>query len=449
MLKLKMIATSAIAAMAVTGARAPAAPFSGHKYNKGVDATSGKNNNTFFYDRAGIKAATEENEFSMLANSRTMKRGTGKEYRVSMWLHILDDRNNTNQGLGRDGSVTTGVKAFIVGSFAFLTQAEADAKVLELNEGRALQRAAGDGVNPVDVAVVAVTAGNNNGNMYGSSRDIGNVSAKMPLLAEGEGRVNRVGVSKITFSTNLVRYGNFLEYTDEDEIFSEDNVQVHYHEELGYAAGQVYDDLVQMDLLNGCGVTLYAGSGNLKIADIAAGDIVSFDDIRMATKTLTKNLAKKHTSIISGSTKVDTLTVNASYFAYIGIDTRYVLESVKDGTEKAWTPARKYASAGNLAKNEAGAIHETRFIESTRMLMYAKGTAGATVDVAPILYIGKDSFSTLGLQGKSKINFKSKAPGPITEFDPYGVKGMFSYNFFYGSIVTRPENLIKILTALK
>jgi len=132
----KIIAASALRAISVTGARAPTAPFSGHKYNKGIDATSGKNNVVFYYDRAGIKAATEENIFSQLANSRTMKRGMGREYRVSMWLHILDDRNNTNQGLGRDGSVTTGVAVWIVGSFAFLVQADATAKAVELNEGQ-------------------------------------------------------------------------------------------------------------------------------------------------------------------------------------------------------------------------------------------------------------------------------------------------------------------------
>lgn len=420
----------------------------GHSYGNGTNSTSGANNVVFYYDRAGIKAATEENIFSQTANSRTMKKGMGKEYRVSMWLHILDDRNNTDQGIDTAGDPTTGVEVFIVDSFAFTVSADADAKVLEINEGKGFARAAGDGVNPVDSVKVTVAAAANNGNMYASSRDIGDVSAKMPLLAEGEGRVNRVGVSKITFTTNLVRYGNFLEYTDEDTMFSEDSVQIHYREELGYAAGQVYDDLVQMDMLNLAGVTLYAGSGNVALGDLAVGDVVTYDDLRLATKTLTKNHAKKHTTLVSGSVKVDTLTVNPSYFAYCGVDTRYVLEGVTNGTDNAWVPARKYAAAGNLAKGEVGAIHETRFVESTRMLMYAAATTAAVVDAYPILYVGKDSFSTIGLQGEGKINFKSRAPGPITEFDPYGVKGMFSYNFFYGAIATRPENIVKIVTAL-
>jgi N4-gp56 family major capsid protein len=441
------------------GTQPPSYKSGGHYYNNGTDATSGANNLTFYYDRAGIKAATEENLYSQLANSRTMVKGQGREYRVSMWLHILDDRNTTNQGIDSDGTVSDGKVIHIVDGWIAFEDTDADgdpstvpaevtAYAADLQDYYDIREQYGFPARTVTIRSVA--AAENNGNLYAGSRDIGDVSAKMPVLAEGEGRVNRVGVSKITFSSNLVRYGNFIEYTDEVELFSEDSVQIHYREELGYAAGQIYDDLCQMDLLNGAGVTLYAGAAT-SLDTMVAGDIVSYDDIRMAAKTLTKNLAKKHTSIVTGSVKVGTTPINAAYFAYIGVDTRYVLEGIKNGTSDAWVPAYKYASAGSLAKNEVGAIHESRFIENTRALYYGAGINGNTnaVDVHPILYVAKDSFSTISLQGKGKISFKSKAPGQISEIDPFGTKGLFSYNFFYGSIVTRPENVLKIMTALE
>jgi len=215
---------------------------------------------------------------------------------------------------------------------------------------------------------------------------------------------------------------------------------------MGYMANQTQDDLIQMDMLNLAGITLYAGA-KTSIATVAAGDVPTYNLIRTATKELTKNHAMKHSKIISGSTKVDTRTVDASYFAYVGVDMKYVLETVTNGSEIAWNPSYKYASAGNLADGEVGAIHDTRFIETTRMLAYI-GAGAAAIDVYPILYVTDGSFATVGLQGKGKIQFKSKAPGVPTQDDPYGLRGLYSYNFFYAGIALKPENILKICAAL-
>jgi N4-gp56 family major capsid protein len=258
-------------------------------------------------------------------------------------------------------------------------------------------------------------------------------------------------VTKINLETKLSRHGSFLEYSDEVELFSEDSVKTHYYQEMGYAANQMQDDLLQMDMLNLAGVTLYAG-GHSRISDIVAGDLPTFNLLRTATKQLSKNLAKKHTKLISGSVKVDTKTVAAGYFAFIGPDMRYVLETLTDGADKVWVPAYKYAAAGNLADGEEGAIHETRFIQSTRMMMYAQGASpGGTLqtDVYPILYVTDGSFATVGLQGKGKISFKGKAPGVPTVEDPYGLRGLYSFNFFYAGIALRPEGILKILAAIE
>ena len=443
MFKLSTFAASAISALSKTGA------FDGSVYGDGTNSTSGANTITHFYDRAGIKEATVENIFAQVADRRSMPQKYGKTFKTSRWLHILDDRNVNDQGLDSDGNpiagqaawkVTTGQPANI--NEVYLVEADATARQAELV-------ATGYG----GATKTAITAGNNNGNSYGSSRDIGVVTAGMPSLAEGAGRVNRVGVTKITVETDLKRYGNFIEYTDEVELFSEDSVQMRYREELGYMAGQVNDDLVQIDMVNSAGIVAYGGSATSR-ATLADGSHATYDLLRKTTKQLFLNKAKKNTTLIDGSTKIDTRTINATWLAYIGSDVKYDLESVTDSAgDIAWIPAYKYAAAGTLAKGEVGAIHDTRFVESIRMLKFAGAGAagttgdqndGANYDVFPILYVTEGSFATVGLNGKSKIMFKAKAPGTPTVTDPYGLRGLFSYNFFYAGVALKADMIARI-----
>ncbi len=395
--------------MAVVQGRPDGMPYDGSIYGNGTTtATSGDNTITHFYDRMGLKAAVEENIFAQVASRKNMPLKYGKTYKVSTWLHILDDANINNQGLDKDG---------------------------------------------------AVIAGDGSGNQYGSSRDIGTVTTGMPTLAEGAGRVNRVGVTKTTIETSFQRLGNFLEYSDEVEKFSEDSVQIHYREELGYMAGQVQDDLVQIDMLNAAGITAISGT-KADLSLLVDGDFPTYNLIRQTCKQLFINKAIKNKTLIDGSTKIDTRTINSAWLAFISSDMKYILEELKNNDgNAAWIPAYKYAAAGTLAKGEVGAIHDTRFVEAPRMMNHATGSviAGETgngnsgvmqIDASAILYVTEDSFATVGLAGNKKITFKAKAPGSPTELDPYGLKGLFSYSFFYASIALRPERIAVIWGAL-
>ena len=132
-----------------------------------------------------------------------------------------------------------------------------------------------------------------------------------------------------------------------------------------------------------------------------------------------------------------------------------------------------YAAAGNLAKGEVGAVHSTRFIEAERMMEYegcgmvmttnaggynttvltaaqatARGQSGAGeyFDGYPIMYVTKGAFATIGLQGNNKIRFLAKKPtGEPTQEDPYSLMGLYSFNFFAGSITLEPEKIARIV----
>lgn len=400
------------------------------------NSTHGQNTQIHFYDKAGIKAANEMSVYSQFADRKYMPTKRGMTYKTSKWLHIYD-REVISADFDKYGYLT--------------------------------------GRNVADV-------------------ESGLADATLP---EGSGPANKRSIKKVTVETSFARYGEMLDYSDEVEMFSEDAVQVHYHEELGRLANIRNEDLVQLEMLSTTTV-LYPGTATSPHTvgiDTTAADgsedglsRYSYDLSRRATMILDRNRAVKNTEIVDGDVKVDTRTVNKAYYAIVGAQVKFDLPKLTRGDsyekEFVYIPTSKYASgAKDLAKGEVGAMDDTRFIESETAVVYRGagaqvpsgyvGTLSTTTldapaaaaleaslgspgvynagetrfDVFPILYPTQGSFATVGLKGKNKIVFHKMAPGELDRTNPYANQGFFSYNFWYAGLIQREERLLKVMVA--
>lgn len=314
--------------------------------NGTTTASGGANTITHFYDRAGIKAANAVSIYSQFCDRKSMPQNMGKTYKISKWQHIYD-----------------------------LDQDDADFAAKGYLGKRTLD---------------SVTTNLANTGMSGT-------------IAEGAGAVNKVTPKKVTFETTLARYGFMIEYTDDVVAFSEDAVQTRYREELGYLMNQANEDLIQRDMLNSAGININAGGdiddnqmGTYIEADGTNEDLykVSFDVIRKGVRALVRNRAKRNTEKITGSTKIGTMPINHAFYAIVGPEVKFDLETATRGAtyekEFAYVPAYQYASASNLAEGEIGSMHDVRFIESEGALVDAgKGWA------VPEGYAGDLSVSTV------------------------------------------------------
>jgi len=382
-------------------------------YGDGTNASAGSNVNLHFYDRVGIKAANRSSIYSQFASRKYMPQKLGNVYKISKYLHMYD-RSVTDADFASKGYLTA------------RTAAEVSA------------------------------------------------SLSSALLAEGAGAVNKRKLQKVTMETQLAHYGEMVDYTDEVILFSNDDMQVKYHEELGELANSRIEDLIQLDMLS-TGTVLYAGTATSLSTvgkDIAADGsedanwIANYDLMRKAVRKLVRNRANKNTEIVTGSTKVDTSTVPKSYYAIIGADVKADLETATRGsgseTEYVFTPASRYASARTLVDGEVGAMHEIIFIESEGAVVYRgegadvpadyAGTLqndGSKFDVFPILFPTKDAFATVGLKGRGRIKFNKQSPEQVDSNNPYGTNGFFSYNMYYGGIILEEEKLLKVLVAAR
>lgn len=101
----------------------------------GSASTIGPQVNTNYWDRKSLIDASRKMYFQPLADSRSMPKHYGKSIKVFYYVPLLDDRNSNDQGLDAAGVVYA------------------------------------------------------NGNLYGSSKDIGTITGKLPVLAETGGRV--------------------------------------------------------------------------------------------------------------------------------------------------------------------------------------------------------------------------------------------------------------------
>lgn len=387
----------------------------GQIYGTGSNSTIGSQLQTHYYQKKALIDLQKEKYFTQLADTTAMPKNMGKTIKRYHYLPLLDDNNLNDQGIDASG------------------------------------------------AVVA------NGNLYGSSKDIGTITGKLPQLSETGGRVNRVGFTRIELTGTLEKYGFFEEYTQESLDFdSDEELEMHINREMIFGANEITEDLLQIDLLNSAGVIRYPGAAS-SLATLSGntGSVteVSYSDLAKLDIDLTNNRCPKQTTIITGSRMVDTKVIPSARLLYMGSEMQPTIEKMVDyHGNPAFIPLAHYAAAGTEVNGEIGAVGHFRIVVVPEM-MHRNGTStgsplvgaavttnagyrvtGTRYNAYPLLVIGSESFTTIGFQTSGKnVKFKiyHKKPGEAVadRNDPYGETGFMSIKFYYGFMPLRTERL--------
>lgn len=400
------------------------APSEGSKSS--IDGAGSDQINTLHWLKKALIESRKEQFFMPLASAINMPKHYGKAVKVYEYVPLLDDRNVNDQGIDASGATIS------------------------------------------------------NGNLYGSSKDVGSITAKLPTLTENGGRVNRVGFTRIQREGSIHKFGFFTEFTQESLDFdSDDGLKDHLSRELMNGAVQLTEAVLQKDLLSAAGTLLYAGaavddasvSGEVTPATVDVDEIpasvVTYKNLMRLDQILTDNRTPMQTRIITGSRLQDTKVIGATRVLYVGSELVPHLKGMKDlFGNKAFIEIQHYADAGTVLNGEIGSIDKFRIIQVPEMLHWAGAGAEVTdnpgyrssmvdgvesYDVFPMLCIGDDSFSTIGFQtdGKTvKFSVLTKMPGKETadRNDPYGETGFSSIKWYYGILVKRPERIGLIKT---
>lgn len=468
----------------------------GMQYNDpgNVPSTMGTQLRTDYFQKQALIEARKEQYFTQLADVTAMPKNMGKTIRRYHYLPMLDDANINDQGIDAAGVTITTAQYYVTlprasFSVANASKAAAAAAISDNLDGvvatAGADDSAGAGFATLTIAgsltfkvasVVkanAITALNlgasvqqGSGNMYGSSKDVGAISGKLPALSETGGRVNRVGFKRKELEGSIEKFGFFEEYTQESLDFdSDDALEQHINREMINGANEITEDALQIDLLNSAGVIKYAGDATTN-AELAANDTVTYGDLLRLDIDLTNNRTPKHTSIITGTRLVDTKTLPACRVAYIGSELLPTFHEMVDlHGNPAFIPVQHYAAGGTLLNGEVGSCGPFRLVVVPEMMKWAGAGADASgsathyetnqrFDVFPILVVGDSSFTTIGFQTDGKtVKFKitHKKPGEDTadRNDPYGEMGFMSIKWYYGFMALRPERIALIKTTAK
>jgi N4-gp56 family major capsid protein len=359
------------------------------------------------YHKKALIDAAKEQYFSQLSNVIGLPKHAGKTIKKYLYVPLLDDRNVNSQGLDPQGHVIA------------------------------------------------------DGNLWGSSKDIGTITGKLPLLSENGGRVNRVGFTRLNLESTLESMGFFDEYTAESLAFdTDDQLLTHITRESVRGASDMTEAVLQKDLLNAAGVIKYGGvaTQDIEVSGEGTPSLPTYEGLMKLAITLDENRAPLQTRIITGSRYVDTKVVGSARYMYIAPDLIPALERMTDlHGNKALVTVEQYASAGTIARGEYGKIGRWRFIVVPEMLKWA-GAGNAVnanpgyqetnghYDIFPMLAVSGDSFSTIGFQTDGKtVKYKiiHKRPGNenADRHDPFGRVGFYSTQWYYGVLIERPERI--------
>lgn len=378
---------------------------------KGLESSIGKQHVDKLFQRKALIEARKEQYFGQLADVTAMPKNMGKRIVRYHYVPLLDDENINTQGLDAKG-----------------------AKIA-------------------------------NGNLYGSSKDIGTIPSKMPTLSETGGRVNRVGFTRKELEGTFEKFGFFTEYSNDLMNFDSDaELLNHINRELLNGAMELTEDALQIDLINNAGVIKYPGNA-AQNSDLTAGNVVTYGSLMRLAIDLDNNRCPKHTKMITGTQLTDTRTIAGGRVMYVGSELIPTLEAMQDSHGKpAFIPVHQYAAGTSVLNGEIGSIYQFRIVVVPEMMKWAGVGANADdpsyystngkYDVFPMLVVGDESFTTIGFQtnGKElKFDITHKKPGKETadRNDPYGEMGFISIKWWYGFMLLRGERLALYKTLAK
>jgi N4-gp56 family major capsid protein len=378
-----------------------------HQYKDpagGTPSTIGNQMNTFKWDKRALIEARKNQVFGQLGSVTNLPKHMGKAIKKYVHVPLLDDANINDQGIDAAGATIS------------------------------------------------------NGNLYGSSKDIGSITSKLPTLTENGGRVNRVGYTRREIEGTIEKMGFFHEITQEAMDFdSEDDLHANMHREMVNGAMEIYEDVLQIELLAAAGVVKFAGGASID-SELDATCKVTYGDLLRLSIDLDNNRTPKQTKVITGTRLIDTATVAGGRIMYIGSELQPLFDGMVDNHGRpAFVPVHKYAAGTNVLNGEIGSVGYFRIIVVSEMLKWEGVGADATgdelhyatddaFDVFPMLVVGDQAFSTIGFQtdGKNvKWKILTKMPGEATadRTDPYGESGFSSIKWWHGTLIERPERI--------
>jgi len=256
----------------------------------------------------------------------------------------------------------------------------------------------------------------------------------------------------------VAKYGNFLNFSEELDLFNVNSRAAQLMDVLGRNAGESINVLMR---------NVFAGATNIRYASGAASATVTATaidatDIRNAVNTLNRNSAMKFFSMGTGSTNIGTSPVRSSYYGICHPD---VEEDIRDIT--GFIPVEQYGGyIDDVQVGEYGAVNGVRFSSSeiapistdigTTSVAGMRGTSDVLNDVYQTYIYGKEAVGSVGLgeNHTEEIYLMGDRPPAIEVImhnvgssgigDPYNEVGSIAWKSWLAGSILNQSYLVEV-----
>jgi N4-gp56 family major capsid protein len=435
------------------------------KFNQGGTTSTGidEQYNDKFWSKGAIQEAQKKRVFTQLGDRLTQPKHYGDRIVKERQFPILHELNKI------DGGVDATTASIVLSTFFAYNEAGTLVGTFETRDyatATDAQTAASDAAGANGKVL------NGAGSIYGGDADHAVVKSTFPSLTEEGGNVNAVNTKSVTVEGFVKEFGIHTKFTQRAlDMDSRTGLLARKSKELGEAKGDMYEAQVQADLIAASELNrTFGGEVATSLATCDRDAVLTYADLRLMEQELKRLLVPHDTKIITGSNKIDTKVVGKAFYVYVGQELTPTLEDMQHLGVNVWKPIEAYKAAGVTAEGEIGSIGRFRFIEVDNMQKYrgvgvedgeadtSADTAGFhsstnaagndAFDVFPVLFVGSDSFATVGFEGDSS-RIKTAMPKADAHNDPFGKNGSVSISWFFGTLIYKAERIRQISVSAK
>ena len=272
-------------------------------------------------------------------------------------------------------------------------------------------------------------------------RRYGNLTAATTPLTEGITPAgSQLSVTDIT--ATVAQYGDYITVSDIVTYESEDAALMEAAEILGDQNADTLDQLCR-DILNAGTGVIYSGAGNVATADVAAGDVITYQNLDSASLNLKNNNAKPITRQVNASTGYNTTPIPACFISIINPEI-----TAKVATFTGWTPVEKYSNQATVLEGEVGSYSangsKIRFIETTNAKIKTGAGTGA-IDVYCTLILAANAYGNTRVSGEALKNIvkplgSAGSADPLDQRATSGWKATFVAKILNENFIQRIES---------
>ena len=285
-------------------------------------------------------------------------------------------------------------------------------------------------------------------------------SALSEVTASAHGMGRTPVVPTVTTKTaTMAKFGNFIAFSEEMDLFHMNARSVAFMERLGENAGATLNEK-QRDVLDAITTNRWSGGGT---TTATTQDSLDANDVRVGVRELARNSALKFKPMATGDLKTGTSPIRDAYCGICHVDNSLDIRQFSGfinveqygGYTDTWDGEIGYAEGVRWVETETAPVVDNGGTTSTANMV---GDSDILNDVYSVFILGREAHGTVGLEAtyddeiymaddsRDPVMLIRKAVGSSGVADPLDEMGSVGWKAWWAGVVLDTNFIYKIET---